>query len=122
MLNIDKDHQSITAVVEGYFQGTYHGNADQLRKTFHPDAHITGSLNGQIIDWTLADFIARVTSIPTAATKGEKYDKEILLIDNSGDAAMVKAQVVAGDLIFTDYITLLRINGQWCIRNKSFTT
>ncbi|SRR5579883_1877755 len=114
--------QAITKVVEAYFLGAYHGNAEQLKQAFHPDAHITGSFNGQIIDWSLNDFLARVTTAPTAAQKNEKYDKEIILLDQTSDAAMVKARVMVGEYSFTDYITLLKINGKWVIRNKSFTT
>lgn len=123
MITNDKDTQLITEIVNLYFNGTYNGDAEQLKRAFHPDAHITGTLNDQICDWTLPKFIARVTDTPSSASKGEQYDKEILFIDRTDNAAMVKARVVIGGLlIFTDYITLLKINGQWVIRNKSFTT
>ena len=59
---------------------------------------------------------------PTAAEKNEKFDKEILLVDITNYTAMVKTRVAAGGLHFIDYITLLKIDGQWVIRFKSFTT
>ena len=118
---IARDTQAITEMVNLYFNGTYYGNAEQLKRAFHSEARITGVLNDQMYDWTLTDFIKRVTTDPTAASKKDKYDKEILFIDQTNNAAMVKARVVVGDVIFTDYITLLKINGQWLIRNKSFT-
>lgn len=118
----DHDTKLIREMVELYFKGTYQGDAEQLKRAFHPDAHITGSLNNQIYDWTLTDFINRVTTTASPATQGEKYDKEIIFLDKTNQAAMVKARVAVKDLIFTDYITLLKINGQWLIRNKSFTT
>ncbi len=121
MIATDNDAQLVTKIVNLYFDGTYRGNIDQLKSAFHSEAHITGSLNGQIYDWTLVDFMARVTAIPTSESKGEKYDKEIIFMDITHNAAMVKARVVVDSLIFTDYITLLKINGQWLIRNKSFT-
>lgn len=116
------DNELIQEVVAFYFKGTYHGSEDLLRKAFHPAAHITGNFKGQIVDWTLDDFIARVTTTPTAAQNKEPYEKEITLIDQTENAAMVKAKVVVGGIIFTDYITLLKMNERWVIRNKSFTT
>lgn len=118
---IDNDFEKITEIVTMYFKGTYHGNADLLYKAFHPNAHITGLINGEYFDWSLSDFITRATTSPSAANKGEKYDKEIISIDRTKNAAMVKSRVAVGELIFFDYITLLKIDGQWIIRNKSFT-
>jgi hypothetical protein len=121
MIANDSDTQLITEIVTTYFNGTYYGNADQLKRAFHSDAHITGSLNGQIYDWTLIDFIARVTATPTSENRDEVYDKKIIFVDITNNAAMVKARVMVGSLVFTDYITLLKIKGQWVIRNKSFS-
>ena len=118
----DNDTQHITEIVNLYFQGTYQGDADKLKRAFHADAHITGSLNGEIHDWTLTDFITRVSALPSAENKEEKYDKEIILIDRTNNAAIVKARVLVGNLIFIDYITLLKTDGLWLIRNKSFTS
>ena len=111
----------IKQAVNLYFKGTYQGDAEQLKRAFHPEARITGIFNGQSCDWSLSEFISRVTTLPTAEMKGELYNKEILSVDITGYAAMAKARVVVNELIFTDYITLLKINDTWIIRNKSFT-
>lgn len=121
MIDDNDDTKAITDIVNLYFNGTYQGDADQLTRAFHQDAHITGILNGDYYDWSLLDFIKRTTTEPTARSRNEKYDKEILSIDYSENAAMVKARVAVGPYIFIDYITLLKIDGNWVIRNKSFT-
>lgn len=121
MNNNSEDEKNIIAIVRLYFMGTYHGDKKQLQQAFHPEAHITGSINGEIYDWTLNDFIARVTGVPTAAEQNEKYNKEIIFLDITGNTAIVKACVVVGPYTFTDYISLLKIAGQWVIRHKSFT-
>lgn len=113
---------AINDVISLYFKGTYDGNADMLRQAFHPNAHISGTINDDYCDWTLSDFIARVTAEPTAANKNEHYDKKIIFVDSIGNIAMAKARVVIGETIFTDLISLLKLNGQWCIRNKLFTS
>jgi protease I len=118
---MSNDIERIRQVVDLYFKGTHQGDGAHLKRAFHPDVRITGIIKGQYCDWSLSEFITRVTASPTAESKGESYNKEILSVDNVHDAAMVKARVVVGGLIFSDYITLLKINGEWIIRNKSFT-
>ncbi len=115
------DFQAIIATIQLYFNGAYEGDALQLTKAFHPQARITGSIQGNGYDWSLTEFIARVCSKPTAQDKHEIFDKQVIAIDTTHDIAMVKTKVIASGIIFTDYITLLKINGIWCIRHKSFT-
>lgn len=117
-----QDQKLIKEVIDNYFLGTYHGNEEQLRKAFHPNARITGLFKGEYCDWSLDEFIQRVTTTPTAALKNEPYEKKIIFLDQTVDAAMVRAHVLVAGIAFTDYITLLRIDGKWQIRNKSFTT
>lgn len=117
----NKDEELIRAVIELYFRGTYEGDSTQLKRAYHPEVQIFGSIGGKQFYWTLSDFIHRVTEKPTAAERHEKYDKEILLIDQTADIAMVKARVVAAGFHFTDYITLIKSDGRWWIRCKSFT-
>lgn len=119
-MQLDKDEQLIRTSVNNYFMGTYHGDKEQLEMAFHPAAHIVGSMDGKIYDWTLNEFIARVTMAPTASIKKEIYNKKIIFIDRTNDVAIVKARVVAGGLVFTDYITVLKMEGRWMIRHKSF--
>ena len=120
-LNSNEEKQ-IQEVVSLYFQGTYYGDEEKLQRAFHKDAHIVGSIYGDIQDWTLREFIERVTVKPTAAEKKEEFDKQILSIDVTNDIAIVKTRVVAGEYTFTDYISLIKLKDQWIIRYKSFTT
>ena len=115
------DFQAIIATIQLYFNSTYEGDASQLKQAFHPDARINGSIHGNQFDWPLDDFMQRVCSKPTAKDKQEAFDKEIIAIDKTHDIAIVKTKVVAADIIFTDYITLLKIEGAWIIRHKSFS-
>jgi len=118
---INNDFEKIIEVVTIYFKGTFDGDGDVVRKVFHPDARITGIINEEIFDWSLDDFVVRITATPTAKNRGEEYNKIIISIDKTKHAAMVKSRGIVGELIFFDYLTLLKIDGQWIIRNKTFT-
>lgn len=115
------DFQAVIATIQLYFNGAYEGDKSQLIRAFHPDARITGSIQGHKYDWSLAEFIERVCSKPTAKDKHEAFDKEIIAIDKTHDIAVIKTKVVASGTTFTDYITLLKIEDTWHIRHKSFT-
>lgn len=123
-MNIDKDTaaKTIAETVHLYFTGTYDGDSERLKRAFHADCRIVGFINGDMVDWSLNDFISRVTAHPTARERNDNYDKQIISIDHTADTAVVKARVVVGPLTFTDYILLVKINGQWIIRSKSFST
>lgn len=121
-MNIESEEILIEAVIQNYFSTTYHANEKKLRESFHPEARIAGDFNGQYCDWSLEEFVHRIASQDSAAKKGEVFDKKILLLDQIANAAVVKARVLVGGFIFVDYISLLKINDQWVIRNKIFTT
>ena len=114
------EEDQIKKVIEDYFYGTYSGDEKTIRQAFHSDVKILGIIKGNLFNWSLSDFLARVTEKPTAKEKDEKLDKKIIMIDITGNSAMVKAEVFAGGLNFTDYITLLKVDGKWSIRFKSF--
>lgn len=118
---IDDDFKNIIETITLYFKGTYFSDVDMLYEAFHKDARITGLINNEYYDWSLKDFISRITNKPSASNSGEKYDKEIISIDITKNAASVKSRVVVAGLIFYDYILLLKINNNWLIRNKSFS-
>lgn len=119
---MNNDEQAIRETVNLYFTGTYYGNIAHLKQAFHPEARIAGYVNNDLYDWSLTEFITRITDMPTAASREEKFDKNILSLDQHGNAATVKAQVFVGPYILTDYITLLKIKNRWVIRHKSFST
>ncbi len=116
------DNQIITQIITQYFQATYHGDSDQLKQIFHPNARISGTINAEFYDWSVSEFSSRVCSKPSAAANNDPYDKNILFIDRTEDVAIIIATVVINGIRFTDYITLLKIENQWLIKNKCFTT
>lgn len=118
---VEADESQIRDVVEAYFKGTYYGDEPRLLKAFHPDAHIVGNFDGGMVDWSRTEFIQRVTTRPTQAERGDIYAKNIITIDSVKDAGMVMARVCVDGQVFSDYISLLKIYGQWVIRHKIFT-
>jgi hypothetical protein len=116
---MQNDQQAVTDVVEAYFRGSYYGDELLLRQAFHPQAIICGNFNDRYVEWDLNTFIERVKAANSHTV--EAFNKSIIGLDINHNIAMVKAKVIAAGEIFTDYISLLKINGSWCIRHKGFT-
>ena len=63
-------------------------------------------------------FVALAEDQPSAEAAGEEFDMRIVSIDVSGQAAVVKVadKYIGRDYI--DYLSLLKVGGEWLIYNK----
>lgn len=113
------DDKAVRAVIQQYFRGHATGDPAEMKKAFHPTAHVEGNRDGKFVSWTAEQYAANFTGKPAAdeATRKRTIDR----VDISGDAAMVSATLVHGATTFTDYFVLLKINNEWKIANKVYT-
>lgn len=113
------DEQAISAVVHLYVDGMAFANEGALRKAFHPDAAIIGNYKGAL-EWTTRDgFIKSILEVG-AAPPGTQPEMDVQMIDLSGGAATVKVVDSFAGERFTDYLSLVKIDGRWVIVNKIF--
>ena len=113
------DDKAVRAVINQYFRGHATGDPAEMRKAFHPTAHVEGNRDGKFVSWTAEQYAGNFQGKPAAdeATRRRTIDR----VDISGDAAMVSATLVHGATKFTDYFVLLKINNEWKIANKVYT-
>lgn len=109
---------AIRTTVGQYFQGHATGDPSYFRKSFLSTARIEGNRQGKLVSWTLEDYCALFKGTPAKdeSTRTRRIDS----VDVSGDAAMVKATLDYGAIVFTDYIILLKVDGEWKIANKVY--
>lgn len=111
------DLKEIQAVVQKYFDGTEKGNLELLREAFLPTLELQYvNRQGEFQTITGPDYIARITP-------GREYNRKghIVNIDVTDNAATVKAIVDMPNRVFTDYLLLLKVEGEWRISNKIAT-
>jgi hypothetical protein len=114
----DSEDTAIRETIQHYFQGHATGQGEHFRKAFHPDAKLFFIRDGRLTQWTSEEYIARASGKPAA---DEAQRKRIIdSIDISGNAAIVKVTLDYPNVVFTDYMSLLKIEGQWKIINKTF--
>jgi hypothetical protein len=114
------EEQAVRTAVDQYFRGHATGRPDEMRKAFLPTAHIEGIREGKFVSWTAEEYSSRFTGKPAADEASRK--RTIDSVNVSGTAAMVKATLVHGATTFTDYFVLLKVNGDWKIANKVYSS
>jgi hypothetical protein len=110
---------AVRAPVEAYLRGHATGDGEEWRKAFHPAAMVTGLRDGKLVSVSAPDFIARAPGKPAADEALRK--RRIVSIDVSGDAAVAKVELDYPKVLFVDYLSLLRIDGEWKIAQKTYT-
>jgi hypothetical protein len=113
------EEQAIQAVIHLYVEGMALGNGPALKKAFHPQAAIIGNYQGAVEWMSRDDFIAAILA-ETPAAPGTQPLMEIEMIDIEGDAASAKVVDEFAGMRFSDYLSLLKVDGRWMIVNKLY--
>lgn len=114
----EDDRAAIERTVGYYFAAGDNGDADSLAKAFHPEAKMLFKRDGKLAqlgqpEWQ--DRIRKATAPPTKANW-----RKIVSVDVDGDAAVAKCISDFDTFQFIDYMSLLKIDGEWKIVNKIF--
>jgi hypothetical protein len=111
------DEAAVRATLQRYFDGGM-----EVRKAFHPTARMTFVADTGFTLVPIETYLQRVEegARRNPASRGWP-EKRIAEIDITGDAAVAKLELGGPQGSVTDYMTLLRIDGNWLIVNKSFT-
>ena len=105
-----------------YFDGLYEGDTKKLGEAFHPASHLYSvGTDGGAADVPRADWFKMVESRASAKSRGDERRDRIVSIDFSGPAtAFAKVECQLPPRYFTDYLTLLKIDGRWQVIAKAF--
>ena len=114
------DENGVRAAIQQYLKGHATGSGEEMRKAFLPTAHIEGVRNGTFSSWTVSEYVSRFTGKPAADEAARK--RTLDRVDVSGTAAMARATLVHGATTFVDYFVLLKVDGEWKIANKVYTS
>lgn len=114
------DEQQVRATINQYFKGHATGDPAEMRKAFLPTAHIEGIREGKFVSWTAEEYCSRFSGKPAADEASRK--RTIDRVDVSGTAAMAGATLVHGPTTFKDYFVLMKVNGEWKIANKVYSS
>ena len=111
------DEDAIRATVQLYFDGMMNANPDALRTAFHPEARLIGNgSEGGIVIIPVERWADSWDGREPRDT--DRYMNRIVSVDIHGTAASVKTELAWPDVHYVDYLSLLKIDGDWKIVNK----
>lgn len=106
------DASALRATVTNYIQGYFTGDAQRMEQTLHPH-YLKHVIHGDIPmrEKTGADMMKDVRRDGPPNMPAASKTEQVTVLDVVGDMASAKL-VTPG---WTDYITLLKVNGDWKI-------
>ncbi|MDD9877826.1 MAG: nuclear transport factor 2 family protein [Magnetovibrio sp.] len=109
-----------TALVD-YFDGIYEGDSSKLDRIFHADGRLNSVTDGDMVAMTKAEYLDLVGGRASPASTGANRHDRIVAIDIAGPgAATAKVECAVPPKYFTDLLTLIKVDGEWRIINKTF--
>lgn len=119
---MDRSFDEIAGALDAYFDGFYEGDVGRLREIFHANAHLYSAAEGALQDDPMEVVYERVSGRASPASQRQKRYDRIVTIDRSGpEMALAKVQLAIGPKLFTDTLSLLKLDGRWRIISKTYT-
>lgn len=121
-VNAQSDEKEAARIpLENYIKAQATGDPETARKAFHTEGNMIWIRDGKYTSEPLDAFIKRAfTGKPAADEDKRKAGRKIESIDLTGNAGMARIVLDYPTVKYVDYMTLLKINGEWKIVNKSF--
>jgi len=114
-----KEKDAAKIPLENYLKGHATGNPEFMRKAFHTEGKLIFIRDGKYTTRTFEEYIAGMKDGKPAADEA-KRKRWIESVEVTGNAAVGKVILDYPSGKFTDYFTMLKIDGEWKIVNKSF--
>ena|SRR5687767_8093711 len=112
------EKDSVRVPLENYIKGHATGDGQYMRLAFHTEGNLIFNRDGKFTTRSFADYIAGFTGKPAADEASRK--RSIESIDVTGNAAVAKIILDYPNTRFVDYMSLLKIDGEWKIVTKIF--
>jgi hypothetical protein len=109
---------TVEQTVEDYLDGMILDRPEAARRAFHPSAAIVGN-EPELLWLSVEDFIAGCAEAGPQPGGRAAY-AQITAVETVGDIARVTLEDDYAGYRYTDYLTLLRVEGEWRIVNKTF--
>lgn len=111
----------IVTLLDNYFELMHTQNMDLFDKVFHESCSLFGVPDGALNIRSAAVYKDAMANRQSPAEKGEARRDEILFVDQLNDSlALARVQLEMFGGVMQDYLSLLKIDGQWLIVAKTW--
>ncbi len=112
------EEATVRVPLENYLKGHATGDSTYFKKAFHPEAKLFWIRDGKFTQRTSATYISGASGKP--ADDEAQRKRSIASIDITGNSAVAKIMLDYPNALVTDYMSLLKVDGEWKIVNKIF--
>jgi len=113
------DYDAVVQAVSAYLEGGRAGSGAITRRAFHEQANMFGYLKGTM----LGPDIQKLYDARDKAGPAPDLEARFTRIDVTGSAANVRLDTSrSGKALFTDYLNMAKLDGNWIIVSKVFHT
>lgn len=112
------EEAAVRKALDHYLQGHATGDGAHHRMAFYPQANLYFVQNGALTTLTSEEYAGRSSGKPAADEAQRK--RRIVSIDIAGTAAIAKIELDYPNVRLVDYMSLLKVNGEWRIIAKIF--
>ncbi len=115
------EFSSVVNVISNYFDGLYRSDTSILASVFHPAARYVCATDGTLLHLNMDEYFPIVDKRLSPASRGEQRNDRILSIEFAGPVtAFARVECSLGPKFFTDFLTLILVDGKWQIISKVF--
>ena len=117
----DPDEQAIRRHIERYyFEGVRHADTAAAHRAFHPVAIMYSVRDGNLAERSIPDWLTAIAERAPNPPKPDEIPRRVVSVDVTGNAAVAKLELAYPEATVTDYMSLLKVNGDWIIVGKIF--
>ena len=118
----DPDERAIRQHIERtYFAGVRNSDTALAHKAFHPSIPAMYFVrDGGFAQRTIPEWLASIAERAPNPPKPDSFPRRVVSVDVTHGVAVAKLQIRYADALVTDYMSLLKVDGQWVIVGKIF--
>jgi hypothetical protein len=123
MTKLSEEIEAIRSAAQLYVDGIKYADASKIEQVFHADWNMTGFYeDGEYRHIDREEFLQLIERNRENAEFFPRYEGGIVDVHHYGKTAVVKIRVENERVVFTDHLSLLKIDGEWKIIHKIWDT
>ncbi|WP_194972770.1 nuclear transport factor 2 family protein [Aquiflexum lacus] len=116
--SVNEEKSAITHTIQLYFDGMMERDRTKLDTAFDPSARLIG-YRGE--NFTVTPYEEWASGTANGDKRDpDKFDNRLLDIEIKGYTALAKTELFWPGIYYFDYLTLIKMDGQWKIVHKTW--
>ncbi|MBD5356405.1 MAG: nuclear transport factor 2 family protein [Bacteroides sp.] len=113
-----QEYEAVAKAAELFVKSVAEGNSEHAKKLFTDDAVLFGILNGAMEHGSIEQFYTNVDTV--GADPNFKARIDVLAVEETVAVVRVLEEGWGGSIDFTDFLLLLKIEGEWKCVAKAY--